>query len=141
MQNTHFQMNNSPQNFEFGVNNRQNECEYFTNAWTQILFDNSRTIVTFHPIKLFCFVIDDAYANIYSTNLEDCLAFEERNEECEETQELIKEAMKLPKGARERRLEEIGQHSRFLQRQEAKKRILNEKKHRRKWYRCFAVVE
>lgn len=51
---------------------------------------------------------------------------------CEETEEMISEAMNLPEEQRERRLEEIEQHVRFLKADEKRKKIMNEKNHRRK---------
>lgn len=51
----------------------------------------------------------------------------------EETQEMISEAMALQPEQRERRLNEIHQHIRFLKGQEKRKKILNEKNHRRKY--------
>lgn len=81
---------------------------------------------------MFCFASGDAFANIFTTNLEDCLEFTDDDVVCEETQEMIREAMDLPEGARERRLEEINQHIRFMKQKEAQKKILQEKNHRRK---------
>lgn len=45
---------------------------------------------------------------------------------------MISEAMNLPGEQRDRRLEEIQQHARFLKGQEKRKKIINEKNHRRK---------
>ncbi len=53
---------------------------------------------------------------------------------CEETEEMIAEAMRLPEEQRERRLVEIHQHIRFLKGKEKRKKILEQKNHRRK---CF----
>ncbi|XP_037052144.1 uncharacterized protein LOC119085765 [Bradysia coprophila] len=72
----------------------------------------------------------EAYANIFSTNLDDLLETSVDDSMDEETEELISEAMVLPPEQRERRLNEIHQHIRFLKRQEKSKKILNEKNHR-----------
>lgn len=51
----------------------------------------------------------------------------------EETEEMITDAMLLPPEQRDQRLNEIYQHVRFLKRKEKRKKILTEKKHRRKF--------
>lgn len=51
---------------------------------------------------------------------------------CEETEEMIEEAMSMPQEQKERRLKEIHQHVRFRRAQEKRKKILSQKSHRRK---------
>lgn len=77
--------------------------------------------------------IGEAYANIFSTNLDDLMESTDDNTIDEETEEMIAEAMALPPEQRERRLKEIDQHVRFLKGQEKRKKILTEKNHRRKF--------
>ncbi|KAG4077860.1 hypothetical protein HA402_013794 [Bradysia odoriphaga] len=72
----------------------------------------------------------EAFANIFSTNLEDLLETSVHDSMDEETEEMISEAMVLPPDQRECRLKEIHQHIRFLKRQEKRKKIIHEKNHR-----------
>lgn len=99
-------------------------CDFFLCALTDKMF------------YLFSYFADtsDPFANTFSSDLAHCIDLTEKITVCEETKEMIREAMGLPKEQQEARLEEIRLHQRFLKKIENERRIIGEKTHRRKQF-------